>query len=72
MCRDDNDNDDDNNNDDGRYNPSLTSTARHHPPNHPEGDLTSAFEMFHQCPLEFERYLLSCAQIPAAKESDPD
>jgi hypothetical protein len=67
MCRDDN-----NNNNDGRYQSSLRSPARHDPPNDPEGDLTGTFEVFHECPLKFEGHLLSCAQIPAAKESDPD
>lgn len=36
------------------------------------GDLTGAFEVFHEYPLEFEGYLLSCAKMPGAKESDPD
>jgi hypothetical protein len=33
---------------------------------------TATFEVFHEYPLEFEGYLLSCAKMPGAKESDPD
>jgi hypothetical protein len=36
------------------------------------GSLTGTFEVLHEYPLEFEGYLLSCAEIPGAKESDPD
>jgi len=34
--------------------------------------LSDTFEVFHEYPLKFEGYVLSCAEIPAAKESDPD
>jgi hypothetical protein len=30
------------------------------------------FEVFHKYALEFDGYLLSCAKMPGAKESDPD
>ena len=34
--------------------------------------LTGTFEVFHEYPLEFEGYLLWCAKVPGAKESNPD
>jgi len=37
-----------------------------------EGGLTRTFEVFHEYPLKFESYLLSCAKMLGAKESDPD
>ncbi len=42
------------------------------PTNDSEGDLIGTFEVFHEYPLEFEGYLLSCAKMPGAKKSDPD
>ncbi len=42
------------------------------PTNDSEGGLSGTFEVFHEYPLEFERYLLSRAKMPSAKESDPD
>jgi hypothetical protein len=40
--------------------------------NDSERGLTGTFEVFHEYPLEFEGYLLSWAEMPGAKESDPD
>ena len=40
--------------------------------NDSEGNLTGTLEVFHEYPLECEGYLLSCAKMPGAKESDPD
>ena len=37
-----------------------------------EGNLAGTFEAFREYPLECEGYLLSCAKMPGAKESDPD
>ena len=37
-----------------------------------QGASLLTFEVFHEYPLEFEGYLLSCAKMPGAKESDPD
>ena len=48
----------------------LTSLAD--PPNDSDGGLTRTFEVFHEYPLKFEGYPLSCAKMPGAKESDPD
>jgi hypothetical protein len=42
------------------------------PTNASESGLTGALEVFHEYPLEFEGCLLSCAQMPGAKKSDPD
>jgi len=36
------------------------------------GALSGTVEVFYKYALKFEGYLLSCAKIPAAKESDPD
>ena len=33
---------------------------------------SGTFEVFHKYALKFEGYLLSCAKMPTAKESDPD
>jgi hypothetical protein len=39
---------------------------------HSERGFIGIFEVFHEYPLEFEGYLLSCAKMPSAKESDPN
>jgi hypothetical protein len=42
------------------------------PENDSERGFIGIFEVFYKYALEFDGYLLSCAKMPGAKESDPD
>ena len=53
--------------------PRVFSCSTHQiPTKDSERSIIGIFEVFHEDPLEFDGYLLSCAKMPGAKESDPD